>query len=67
MTNARLLAILTEQPLCLACLAEKSGSTVAEVDIALLRIAEEVEILAGMDRCQACFRADLTYARMRRA
>ena len=63
MSNARLVAVLSERPLCLPCLAEKSGLTLTEVDIGLLEVAEEGEV----DRCRVCERSDLTYVVKRRA
>jgi hypothetical protein len=53
--NAALIAVLiTDRPLCLPCVSDKSGLADNEVESYLRRIAHVVTLKRGTGRCRAC-------------
>ena len=53
--NAALIAVLiTDRPLCLPCLSEKTQLTVDEVESYLRRIEGIIKLKHATDRCRAC-------------
>ena len=47
-------ALITDRPLCMTCIAEKSGLTVVRVEMFLYSVRRVISIARGVDRCRTC-------------
>ena len=65
--KAALIAVLiTERPLCVTCISQKSGLTTWEIDSYLTKIKGAVDVLRTVDRCRACGTSTTVYSLIRR-
>ena len=46
--------LIMARPLCVNCISEKSGLTIAETEVLLTRIEGAVSLTRNRDRCRAC-------------
>jgi len=51
---ALITALIVDRPLCLSCIADKSGVTVERVSEALQAIGSALALTSRADRCTAC-------------
>ena len=58
--------LIYARPLCVACMAEKSGLSADEVQSYLEGIERTVEVNRGLDRCRSCGQSTTTYSLVRR-
>ena len=63
--GALLAVLIVERPLCVDCIAEKSGIVAEEVDPLLARIATRIAITSTVDRCRACGETKKVYVSFR--
>jgi hypothetical protein len=63
MTNpaALITALILDHPLCIDCLATKSGLSDAELETAVTRIAQSLVLRRRPDRCRACGETAATF------
>ena len=62
-TQAALItALIVDRPLCLSCIADKSGATVERVSEALHAIGSALALTSRTDRCAACGTTTTVYA-----
>jgi hypothetical protein len=62
-----LIAVLIyARPLCVACMADKSGLPSDEVRSYLEGIERSVEVNRGLDRCRSCGQSLTTYSLVRK-
>jgi hypothetical protein len=59
---ALITALIVDRPLCLSCIADKSGVTVERVSEVLHAIGSALALTRRTDRCAACGTATTTYA-----
>ena len=53
--NAALIAVLvTDRPLCLPCVSDRSGLAADDVESYLRRVAHVITLKRGTGRCRAC-------------
>jgi hypothetical protein len=52
--GALVAVLIMERPLCVTCISEKSGITIAETEALLTRIEGTVSLTLATDRCRAC-------------
>lgn len=65
--RAALIAVLImERPLCVPCIADKSGLTAAEIESFLAQIARTLDVRRGVDRCRVCGDGTTVYSLFRR-
>lgn len=63
--GALIAVLIYARPLCIACMAEKSGLDAREVQSYLDSIERTVEVNRGVDRCRSCGRSTTTYSLVR--
>ena len=59
---ALITALIVDRPLCLSCIADKSGVTAERVSEALRAIGSALALTSRTDRCSACDSTTTTYA-----
>lgn len=63
--GALIAVLIYPRPLCIACMAEKSGLDAPDVQSYLDGIERTVEVNRGVDRCRSCGRSTTTYSLVR--
>jgi hypothetical protein len=53
---ALIATLITDRPLCMTCITDKSGVTADEIDEYLRRIHRAMAVHRAIDRCRACGR-----------
>jgi len=64
--GALIAVLIYARPLCVACMAEKSGLSDDEVQSYVTGIEPTIEVNRGLDRCRSCGRSTTTYSLVRR-
>jgi hypothetical protein len=59
---ALITALILDRPMCLDCVAEKAGMTVAEADSAVARIGTGLILRGEADRCLVCGETKLVFS-----
>jgi hypothetical protein len=63
--EALIAVLIVERPLCVDCIADKSGIALVEIDSLLRRIGASIKLNRIVDRCRACGRTVEAYAMTR--
>jgi hypothetical protein len=58
---ALITALIVDRPLCLSCIADKSGATVERVSEALQAVGTALALISRTHRCTACGTTTTTY------
>jgi len=64
--GALIAVLIYARPLCVGCMAEKSGLGNGDVQSYLEGIERTVEVNRGLDRCRSCGSSTTTYSLVRR-
>lgn len=51
---ALIVALILERPMCLDCIASKSGLGAADVDTTMATVRAALQLHVAQDRCRAC-------------
>jgi GDP-D-mannose dehydratase len=63
--DALVAVVITGRPLCVYCIADKSGVALAEIEPLLTRISKTIALTRIVDRCRVCGRTDRVYSAFR--
>jgi hypothetical protein len=59
--GALVAVLIVERPLCVECIADKSGIEIGEIEPLLRRIGTSIQLNRAVDRCRACGRTVEVY------
>jgi hypothetical protein len=60
--TALVTALILDRPLCIRCLAAKSGGTLAELDAVIDNVEKALILHRLVDRCRACGNTEITFS-----
>lgn len=61
--GALLAVLIMERPLCMTCIAERTGLETGEIQSLLARIGRTVAVSSSTDRCRACGQSTMVFGR----